>query len=82
MDGDGWRDGDLMVMEGVTAPRWRWTARNGARATLMDCDCNGNGWRTTARWQLDGDGRCSAMTMNGTMATQKQWASMDGATAT
>jgi len=72
----------LTVMEGVTAPRRRWTARDGASATLMDCDCNGDGRQRTAQWRLDSDGRRGAATMDGTTVTQQQWASMDGATMT
>jgi hypothetical protein len=71
MNGDGRRDGDLMVMEGTTAPPRRWTARDGASAMLMDCDCNGDGRPRTARRRLDGDGRPVAMTMDGTMAAQQ-----------
>ena len=72
MDSDGWRDGDLMVMEGATAYQWQWTVRDGLSATLMDCDCNGDGRQRTARWQLDGDGRRGVTTMDGTTATQQQ----------
>jgi hypothetical protein len=82
MDGDGRRDGNLTVMEGTTASRRRWTARDGASATLMDCDCNGDGWRRTARWRLDGDGRRGATTMDGTTATQQRWIAMDRETVT
>jgi len=71
MDSNGRRDDHLKVMEGATAP-WRlWTARDGASATLMDCDCNGDGRQRMARWRLDGDGRRGATTIYGTMATQQ-----------
>ena len=82
MDSDGRRDGDLTVMEGAAASRRRWTARDGASATLMDCDCNGDGRRRTAQWRLDGDGRRGETAMYGTTATEQLWTAMDGATAT
>jgi len=82
MDSDGRRNGDLMVMEGMTASWRRWMARDGVSAMLMDCDCNGNGRQRTARWRLDGDGRRGATTMDGTTATQQRWTAMDGAMVT
>jgi len=82
MDGNGRHDDDLTVMEGVTASRRRWTARDGASATLMDCDCNGDGRQRTARWRLDSDGWCGATTMDGTTVTEQRWTAMDGAMAT
>jgi len=71
MDSNGRRDVDLTVMEGAMAYRPRWTARDCASASLMDCDCNGDGRQRTARWRLDGDGRRGAATMDGTMVTQQ-----------
>jgi len=48
MDGNVWRNGDLTVMEGVTASWRRWMVRDGASTLLMDCDCNSD---------MDGKGR-------------------------
>ena len=57
-----------MAMDGATAPQRGWTVRDGASATAMDCDCNGDGWQRTVRWQLDGYGWRSATAMDGMMA--------------
>ena len=67
MDGKGWRDGDLTVMDG--AVRWRWMARG---------PLNSDGQQWTERRQLesssridsnrrllDGDGRRGATAMDG-----------------
>ena len=46
MDGNGRRNGDVLVMDGAKALWRRWTVRDGTRAMGMNFDCNGNGRQT------------------------------------
>ena len=61
VDGDGWHDGDSTVMDGNGQQDRDVKAMDGL--TAMDSDSMvmdgvaGRQW--TARWLLDGDGRCS-----------------------
>ena len=63
LDGDGWCG--AVSIDGAMAPRRQWTVRRlldgdewqGMAQSRLDCDCNGDGWRWIADWQLNGDGR-------------------------
>ena len=78
LDGEVRREGSSTAMDGATAPRRRGTARDGssaardgASAAAMDQEHNGDGWRWTARWRIDGDGRHdgNSTARNGAMVT-------------
>jgi len=65
MDGNGRRDTDLKAMDGLTAI--------GSDSVMMD-GAAGSQW--TARWLLDGDGRCgSSLTAieRGTARSRWRW---------
>jgi len=63
LDGDG--RCSAASIDDAMAPRRQWTARRllngderqGMAQSRLDCDCNGDGWRWIANWQLNSYGR-------------------------
>jgi len=61
LDGEGRRDSSSL-------------ARDGTSVAAMDREHNGNEWRWTAQWRIEGDGGRGATARNGAtaMATRRQ----------
>ena len=70
IDGEGRRDGDLMVMDGAVQRRWtaQWRLNSGGHQWMERLQLESSRQIDSDGWLLDGDGRRGATKMDGATA--------------